>query len=268
MATLFKRPQPNYYNTRLLKEQNITDIENIRETATEWTRGAVNLRFARVFIGASENASQAVGICVKPSAHQGTRLSDQDLNEWVTRTKRIFQETGLQDPSITKYILANGNINGFSSLGQVEIQRNSKKDEDGCSQIKLENNKYTYLVKNKNTVQYTEECDVIFNSTREPKKREKIAHFKVVSTITLKDGKIQHTCNRAFLEPYPGKTQQCIRVFGDTRSFIDRLISNIAEKLHNIVNMFLHKNQSQQNKCNLDESNAPERDSASPSFRA
>lgn len=132
-----------------------------------------------------------------------------------------------------------GNINGFSSVGQVELARNVK-FPDGCSPIKLNNNKHTYLVKNQNTVCYIEECDVFLNPSHHTGQGEKIAHFKVISTISLRNGEIQHTCNEAFITPYPEKLQQCIDTFGDTRSLISRLISKLKEQLHKLARIFFH----------------------------
>ena len=138
------------------------------------------------------------------------------------------------------------NVDGFLVAGQSAFIKEFMSPNQPYP-ICMRNPTFTFLIRDdETTVQYIEESDIVLNSTHEHGEGEKIAKLKVVSTISVEAGEIQHTLDSASLMPYFGKTPQCTKYFGDTRSVMEKLISKLKKMLMQFTALFSTKRQPEQ----------------------
>lgn len=248
ISVFFKVPKPQYGGESKLLEGEEKDDTSGKITLKNWVRGAPNACDARVFVmsGTSPNMlTTGINECdvnAYMRDDHGERLPLlSDADQYI---KQLLEKHGLENHRVYKYIRMFANMNGFLPTGQIVMSQAETPGKQGP--IYTENPKYTFFVKDKTTVQYTEESDIVLNPTHEYGKGETIAKLKVVSMISSNDQKIHHIFDSASLTAYPGKEPQCIKCFGDNRSVMVKLIHKLKEMFMWFVDLFTKRSPCEQ----------------------
>lgn len=242
MATFFRIHKPQYYGESELRQREKESNVSGKTTLHDWIRGSANASDARVFIS-SEATPNAL-----------TRINDHDVRTFLENDdgwlpllsnedrfiKEVLEKNGLSHYRMYKYIRMFANFNGFSAAGQIAIRQTTNPNKQSPkSPIHTENARYSFIVKDRASVQYIEESDIVLNPTHEYSQGETIARLKVVSTISANENnEIQHSFDSASLVPCLGKKHQCVRHFGDNRTMMKKLTRKLEEIFTKFVAMF------------------------------
>ncbi|WP_423063518.1 DUF762 family protein [Candidiatus Paracoxiella cheracis] len=248
MSAFFTVPKPQYGGESELLEREKKDDTSGKITLKDWVRNASNACEARVFVMSGTSPNTLTTAINESDLNAYMRDDDGEriplLSDADQYIKQLLEKHGLENHRIYKYIRMFANINGFLPAGQIVMSQVKNSGEQ--SPIHTENPKYTFFVKDKTTVQYTEESDIVLNPTHEYGKGETIAKLKVVSIISSNDQKIHHILDSASLTAYPGKEPQCIKCFGDNRSVMVKLIHKLKEMFMAFVALFTKRSSCEQ----------------------